>query len=191
MACQICGRHAPAFPVTLYQNIGMLVAFRHQKLDGVFCRDCIAHYFWEYTLVTLVLGWWSIISVFFTPMILINNLFYFIRAQMRQAAPSPYIAPLASNLLADACPRCQTLQSSRVGLSHSVLASLTVSGLFLAWAGYLVLGMAQGSTSIGNWVVAGFFVGLNFLVAICLLMLMRHPLRRCQQCHAIWSVTNP
>ena len=37
------------------------------------CRPCIGRYFLSYTLTTLFLGWWGMISFVMTPFILLNN----------------------------------------------------------------------------------------------------------------------
>ena len=186
MACQSCGRHAPTRSATLYQNIGMIAAFRYRTLKGTFCKACIAHYFWEYTLVTLALGWWGVISFFLTPLMLTNNLFYFLRAQVGQPEPNLSIPTPPLSTTPEAYPRCQTFQANPVGLSRSVWVSVLVSLLLLAWAGYLSLLIVQHRTASNNWLAVGLFVGINFLVALCLVMVVRHPLRRCAQCDWTW-----
>jgi hypothetical protein len=160
----------------------MIAVFRYRTLKGTFCKPCIAHYFWEYSLVTLALGWWGVISFILTPLMLISNLFYFLRVQLGQPQPNQGVPIPAPSTTLQACPRCQSFQASPVGLSGTVWASLLVSVLLLVWAGYLSLRMVQHLTSSDNWVVVGLFVGINLLVALCLIMVVRHPLRRCSQC---------
>jgi hypothetical protein len=186
MPCESCGRPSSTQSATLYQNIGMIAVFRYRTLKGNFCKSCIAHYFWEFTLVTLVLGWWGMISFFLTPLILVNNLFYFLRMQLGQPQPSLGVPLLAPAATPEACPRCHTFQASPIGLSRSVWASILVSLLLLVWAGYLSLLMVQHLTPNTNWVIVGLFGGINLLVALCLVMLVRHPLRRCVQCQWTW-----
>ena len=72
--CQACGRQAPSKYVEFYQNIGALVMRFHKSLKGNLCRQCIDKYFWEYTLYTLFLGWWGMISLIVTPFLLVNNI---------------------------------------------------------------------------------------------------------------------
>jgi hypothetical protein len=55
----------------------MLVARQWKKIDGDLCRPCIRKYFRSYTLTTLFLGWWGLISVVVTPFILINNVYQY------------------------------------------------------------------------------------------------------------------
>lgn len=56
------------------QNIGLFYARRTLTLDRNLCRPCIKRYFRSYTLTTLFLGWWGLISFVLTPIILINNI---------------------------------------------------------------------------------------------------------------------
>lgn len=72
--CASCGAHAPTKHVTFYQNIGMLILRRYQKVEGDLCKDCISEHFWRMTLITSILGWWGVISFFLTPFILLNNI---------------------------------------------------------------------------------------------------------------------
>lgn len=185
MICESCGRTASTQPATLYQNIGMIAALRHRTLKGNYCRPCITHYFWEYTLVTLVLGWWGMISFFLTPLILVSNLFYFVRMQLGRQRPNLGLPPQALGTTIEACPRCQTFQARPAGLSRSVWISIVVGLLLLVWAGYLSV---QPLTSRGDWVIIGLFVGINVLAAVCLAMLLRHPLRQCVQCGWTWPM---
>jgi hypothetical protein len=189
MLCESCGRPSSTQSATLYQNIGMIAVFRYRTLKGTYCKLCITHYFWEYTLVTLALGWWGVISFILTPLVLVNNLYYFLRAQLGQQQPH-LGAPQRLGTTPEACPRCHSFQTRTVGLSRSVWASILISLLLLMWAGYLSLQMIQHRTPSPNWVVVGFFVGINLLVALCLVMVLRHPLGRCMQCHWTWPTHN-
>ena len=64
--CRMCGRHAPTQQVTFHQNIGALVIRFPKTVSGQLCRDCIGKYFTKYTLTSLFLGWWGVISFFYT-----------------------------------------------------------------------------------------------------------------------------
>lgn len=77
-SCQNCFRQAPVKHVVFYQNIGMLIMRMHKSIDGYLCRDCINKYFWQFTLITFFLGWWGIISFFYTLFILPNNIITFL-----------------------------------------------------------------------------------------------------------------
>ncbi len=81
MACQFCGVEGPTQAVCFEQNIGMLYARRGTKVEAELCRPCIGMYFRSFTLTTLFLGWWGIISLFMTPVILFSNVSQFLRAR--------------------------------------------------------------------------------------------------------------
>jgi hypothetical protein len=55
--------------------------FFHKRIGGLFCRDCVDKYFKEYTLTTLLFGWWGVISVFATPVVLLINFCNLFRAR--------------------------------------------------------------------------------------------------------------
>ena len=79
--CQACGRKAPTMEVTFRQNVGALVMHFHRSVNGDFCKPCIQKYFWHMTLITLFLGWWGVISFFFTLFILPANVFVYLGAK--------------------------------------------------------------------------------------------------------------
>ena len=58
----------------------MLVMRRQWTLEGRFCKKCINKYFWNYTLTTLLLGWWGTISFLVTPFYLVNNIARYLTA---------------------------------------------------------------------------------------------------------------
>jgi hypothetical protein len=80
MICQSCGIEAPTQKVLFVQHIGAIVMFFHKRIGGLFCRNCVNKYFGEYTLTTLFLGWWGIISVLATPVVLLINIANYFRA---------------------------------------------------------------------------------------------------------------
>lgn len=71
--CQSCGRPAETKYVVYYRNIGAVIINFSKQMKGYLCRDCSGKYFWRYTLTTLVLGWWGVISFFITWFVLANN----------------------------------------------------------------------------------------------------------------------
>jgi hypothetical protein len=73
MICQACGVEAPTRYVAFYQNIGALVMRFGKSIQGQLCKSCIHKYYWEFTGITLVAGWWGLISFILTPIFLINN----------------------------------------------------------------------------------------------------------------------
>jgi hypothetical protein len=74
MGCQACGAEAETRYVVFYQNIGLLVAVRFSSVRGQMCKACIDQHFWEKTLTSLLLGWWSVISFVITPLIVMHNI---------------------------------------------------------------------------------------------------------------------
>src|SRR5262249_16346935 len=67
MACQVCWAQLPTKYVEFYQNIGAIVLRFSKSIKGELCKGCIDKHFWEFTLITLALGWWGGISFFLTP----------------------------------------------------------------------------------------------------------------------------
>lgn len=78
-SCQTCKNVAPELRhIVFYQNIGKLIEREYASVDGMLCKKCIDSYFWKYTLTTLLLGWWGMISFCITPFILLNNVFRYL-----------------------------------------------------------------------------------------------------------------
>ena len=84
--CDRCRRTATVDHVTLEQNIGALVLRFPKRYRGYLCRECSAHVFWRFTLVTLFFGWWGVISFFVTFGVLYRNLVTYVRTR---ALPPP------------------------------------------------------------------------------------------------------
>ncbi|HVX86200.1 MAG TPA: hypothetical protein VH253_15560 [Phycisphaerae bacterium] len=76
--CQACGRNAPTKHVRYYQNIGMLFMRQLRTVDGSFCKRCSRHFFLKLTGLTLVTGWWGLISAIMNPFLIINNVVRFV-----------------------------------------------------------------------------------------------------------------
>jgi hypothetical protein len=71
--CQRCFQIKQTKYVEFYKNIGLLVLRREERVKGNLCKLCIGEVFWSFTLTTLILGWWGVISFIVTPIYLINN----------------------------------------------------------------------------------------------------------------------
>jgi len=76
--CQVCGDYAPTKYIEFYQNVGMFLARQSKSIKGKLCKNCINKNFWDFTLTTLFLGWWGIISFFVTPFYILNNFFRYL-----------------------------------------------------------------------------------------------------------------
>ncbi len=95
--CKTCGAQAPTKYVEFYQNIGLVVTRQWAKVDGNLCRRCIGGYFRSFTLTTLFRGWWGVISLFITPLILLNNVTrYLLSLRLPEPSLTAMDTPLSS-----------------------------------------------------------------------------------------------
>jgi hypothetical protein len=63
-------------------------------MKGELCRSCSRKYFWDYTLITLVAGWWGVISAFITPLFIFNNVVSYLRwRRLGPAGPAAELTP--------------------------------------------------------------------------------------------------
>lgn len=85
--CQICGRSAETRQVGFTRNIGAIVLNFSRTTHGDMCRFCVEHYFWRYTLVSLLFGWWGVTSFFITLVWLPINIFCYVRCLRLRAPP--------------------------------------------------------------------------------------------------------
>ncbi len=111
MMCQSCGVEAPTRKVFFVQHIGAIVMYFHKRIGGLFCRNCVRKYFSEYTLKTLFLGWWGVISVFATPIVLLINICNWFRAYSLAPVPAGAVAP---QLTDDVITRLQPLHGDLI-----------------------------------------------------------------------------
>lgn len=93
MICQSCGVEAPTRHVTFYQNIGLLVMRFSNTVDGRLCKSCVHRYFWQYTGITFILGWWGVISFIVTVFFLINNLVQYVASLGMEPVPFNAMQP--------------------------------------------------------------------------------------------------
>ena len=59
----------------------------HKSIKGNLCKDCINEHFWPFTGITLVLGWWGLISFIVTPFMLLNNIGRYVASLGLEAPP--------------------------------------------------------------------------------------------------------
>ena len=97
MICQSCGVEAPTRKVFFVQHIGAIVMFFHRRVGGLFCRNCVNKWFSQYFFVTLALGWWGIISMFATPVVLIIDIVNYFRAWSLAPVPPGATAPVLTD----------------------------------------------------------------------------------------------
>jgi hypothetical protein len=97
MICQSCGIEAPTRKVFFVQHIGAIVMFFHKRIGGLFCRNCVNKYFSEYFFITLLAGWWGVISVFATPIVLLIDIVNYFRAWTLAPVPAGAAAPVLTD----------------------------------------------------------------------------------------------
>ncbi|MFH9399058.1 hypothetical protein ACH4JS_04635 [Streptomyces sp. NPDC017638] len=71
--CEVCGA-LPAAPVTVRGHQGMVVVMRFTRRRGTLCRPCALAVFRQTQRDTLVRGWWGVLSLVVTPVVLLLNL---------------------------------------------------------------------------------------------------------------------
>ncbi len=71
--CETCRRIGPLKRVTLMQNIGALFLRFPRTISGQLCKFCIDKYFFRFTAITLVGGWWGVISFFYSLIAIPSN----------------------------------------------------------------------------------------------------------------------
>jgi hypothetical protein len=91
--CEVCGASAPTALVTLRRLIGMIVARLERRVEGQLCKACIGKFFWEFTPVTAVLGWWGVSALFSAPACLRGNLRALREARALPDAPQTQANP--------------------------------------------------------------------------------------------------
>jgi len=96
ICCDECGAYATTKWVAFGQVIGMVIVFRIQTVRGNLCKSCIHEHFWEYTLVTLVFGWWGVMSFLMTPFVLLNNVIRYVLCLRMPPVPREQPASLAA-----------------------------------------------------------------------------------------------
>jgi hypothetical protein len=102
--CQACGIEAPTRYVEFHQNIGALVIRFRKSVKGHLCKRCIHKHFWKLTGTNLTLGWWGYISVFITPIFVVNNVVRYIGSIGLESVPPDAKVP---SLMPDVLARLQ------------------------------------------------------------------------------------
>jgi hypothetical protein len=70
--CESCGRH-PAVLLTVRRHVGLIYLQRFVTVQALACRACGRRLVRDFTLRTLVQGWWGAISFFFNWFVLGTN----------------------------------------------------------------------------------------------------------------------
>jgi len=154
--CQTCGRVGPTQPVTFRQNIGAIIMRFYKTIEGQLCAECVRKHFWEMTGITLVGGWWGIISFFFTPFILITNVVAYVSAlsgfretPVNAGSYSP--APVRPRVMVTGAPAAEPplFRPPRPGMPSAAPPSRDLAivslglGIFSLLCGTITLGIAS------------------------------------------------
>jgi len=79
LRCRTCGQYADTRLVSINQNIGAITMRSVKSIDGELCKKCIRKYSLKYTMVSVVFGWWGLISFFVTPVYIVTNIYHYCR----------------------------------------------------------------------------------------------------------------
>jgi hypothetical protein len=101
IVCEKCGLEAETRYVEFYQNVGLLVLRLHKDIKGHLCKHCINKAFWIYTGISLIGGWWGIISLCLNPFILINNIYRYISSLQMEPPHPDATAPILTAEIAE------------------------------------------------------------------------------------------
>lgn len=71
--CQKCHKKGRLRLVSFYRVYCILFWIRTRKVRGYFCGSCAIEYFWKFTTISLMFGWWGF-GLLVTPLYLITNL---------------------------------------------------------------------------------------------------------------------
>jgi hypothetical protein len=93
MICQSCGVEAPTRQAAYYQNIGALVMRFSSSMSGQLCKSCHHRYFWQFTGVNMVAGWWGMISLVVNPCFIANNVVRYLMVLGMEPAPLDAAVP--------------------------------------------------------------------------------------------------
>jgi hypothetical protein len=125
MICQICGIEAKTKHVEFHQNIGALVLRFHKSIKGEMCKSCIHKNFWQFTLITVAVGWLGVISFFLAPIFALNNIVRYLLCLPMQPVPALAKRPeLTEQALAALRPQTQAIaQRMNAGESLEKIAA--------------------------------------------------------------------
>jgi hypothetical protein len=85
--CEMCGRAAETRQVGFMRSIGAIVLHFSRTVHGNMCRFCVERYFWRYTLVSVLFGWWGVVSFFMTAIWVPINIVCYLRCLGLPAPP--------------------------------------------------------------------------------------------------------
>jgi len=143
--CESCRRVGPLRQAHFMQNIGVLVLRFPRTVSGQLCKHCIDKFFFRFTGVTMLLGWWGVISFFYSCVAIPANVISW-AGSIGMAAPPDDVASLRER-------RARGSAGIAVGALAAALALLTLAfGALLASTG--------NDAGVVALVVSGAAVGL-------------------------------
>jgi hypothetical protein len=93
MICEECRREAPTRRVKFLAVVGCIIVIWRWKSPSPLCKSCVHRTFWEYTLLTAVGGWWSILSLFLAPVVVLANVLQYVVCCVALKRVPPGAAP--------------------------------------------------------------------------------------------------
>jgi hypothetical protein len=85
--CEACRRVAPLRHARFMQNIGVVILRFPRTIDGNLCKHCIDKYFFRFTGTTMLLGWFGVISFFYSAFSIPSNIVNWTRSFGMRAPP--------------------------------------------------------------------------------------------------------
>jgi len=85
--CEACHRVGPLRQSHFMQNIGVVVLRFPRTVSGQLCKLCIDKFFFRFTAVTMLLGWWGVISFFYSCVAVPANLLNWMGSWGMRAPP--------------------------------------------------------------------------------------------------------
>jgi hypothetical protein len=157
--CDACRRVAPLRHAHFMQNIGAVVLRFPRTIDGNLCKHCIDKYFFRFTGVTMLLGWFGVISFFYSAFSIPSNIVNWTRSFGMRAPPDDV------DSLRD--KRSRGSAGIAVGALFAAFALLTLSlGALLATTGEdtSVVALAILGAIVGVFAAVVLFFGIRVRV---------------------------
>lgn len=87
MICQVCGIEAPTLDLSFRQNIGLVILRQEKTISGRMCKRCCNKNFWNYSFITLFVGWLSPLSLILAPIYLLFNIYNLLKSFSLEPVP--------------------------------------------------------------------------------------------------------
>jgi hypothetical protein len=107
MKCSCCGTVAEVRDVDFRLHIGAIVVMIQHYKAGRMCSHCTNTTYWTYTLTTLFLGWWGILSFFITPFVVVMNTITYCCVFLSPPYPEDPLPIVLSSTLVTALEPCR------------------------------------------------------------------------------------